>query len=147
MDIKVYRFDSGSDDTIGRLYIDGVFKCYTLEDQFREVKVKGDTRIAAGTYPVELVHSPRFTPIYGHKMLHVMNVPKFEGILIHPGNTEADTEGCLLVGKRIGSLNSKRAVLDSKNAYREIYPLIAEAIQAGDKVFINYMDHDIIKGV
>lgn len=139
MIIEVFRFDSGSDDTLGKMYIDGVFHCYTLEDEYREVKVKGETRIPAGTYKVGLVNSPKF----GHDMLLIENVPNFSGILIHPGNTEDQTSGCLLVGKRIGSLNHKRAVLDSKMAYKEIYPIIAGAIKEGQEVTIRYMDRDI----
>jgi hypothetical protein len=136
MKILVERFDSGSEDTFGRLYIDGHLKCYTLEDEYRKVKVKGDTRIPAGTYKVGFHDSPS----HGPKALHVKDVPGFTYILIHPGNTEDHTMGCLLPGKRIGKLNGKRAVLDSKQAYKEIYPIIAGAIDRGEDVEIKYMD-------
>lgn len=140
MELKVVRFETSPDETFGRFLIDDKLKCLTLEDTYRKIKIKGETRIQAGRYKVELYHSPSFSPKYGHKMLHVMNVPNFEGILIHCGNTNIDTHGCLLVGKKIGVLNHKRAVLDSKNAYKEIYPIISEAILRGEEVFITYID-------
>lgn len=140
MKILIERFDSGSNDTIGKLYIDGDFMCYTLEDEFREVKKKGDTRIPSGTYKVGKRYSPSFSPKTGHDMLWVKDVPGFQFILIHTGNTEDDTEGCLIVGMKIGSLNNKRAVLDSKTAYNKIYPIISDAIDNGEEVEIIYMD-------
>jgi hypothetical protein len=139
MKLLVERFDSGSNDTLGRLYIDGKFYCYTLEDEKRDVKVMHETRIPEGTYKVGLVNAPSHTPRYGHEMLWIKDVPKFTGILIHMGNTENHTSGCLLVGMRIGTLNNKRAVLDSKTAYNKIYPVISEAIKRGEDVEIKYM--------
>jgi hypothetical protein len=136
MKILVERFDSGDHDTFGRLYIEGKFMCMTLEDEFREIKVKGETRIPKGTYKVGFYDSPS----HGAKSLHIKDVPGFQYILIHPGNTENDTMGCLLPGKRIGTLNGKRAVLDSKIAFKEIYPIIAGAIERGEEVEIKYMD-------
>jgi hypothetical protein len=135
MNILVERFDSGSKDTLGRLYIDGKFYCYTLEDEKREVKVKGDTRIPEGTYKVVFYDSPS----HGKESLLIKDVPNFQYILIHPGNTEDDTMGCLLPGLRIGSLNGKRAVLDSKTAFKKIYSVIAPAIKKGEEVTIKYM--------
>ncbi len=144
MEIIVERFNSGSDDTLGRFYINGKLKCFTIEDEERAIKVKGETRIPAGIYKVGKRYSPKFSPAFGHEMLWVKDVPGFEYILIHTGNTEKDTDGCLIVGKRIGSLNNKRAVLDSKQAYKEIYPLISEAIDRNEEVIIKYMNHELV---
>ena len=140
MKLKVERFIKNSNETIGKFYIDGVLKCFTLEDEIRKVKVKGETAIPTGTYTVGLRHSPRFSPKYDHEMLWVQNVPNFEFILIHCGNTDSDTEGCLLVGKKIGVMNGKNAVLESKKAYNEIYPIIERAIKSGVKVTIEYVE-------
>lgn len=136
MKIEVKRFDSGLNDTLGRLYIDGKFYCYTLEDEKRDVKVKRETCIPCGTYKVVFYNSPS----HGKKSLMIENVPGFSYILIHPGNTEDDTMGCLLPGKRIGKLNGKRAVLDSKIAYKEIYSVISQALEKGIDVIIKYME-------
>ena len=100
MIIKVNRKWYTEKSTIGLLSIDGIKCCFTLEDCKRDdgVKIDGQTAIPAGEYPVILDYSNRFKKI----MPHVLNVPGFEGIRIHCGNTDADTEGCLLVGSNKG---------------------------------------------
>lgn len=143
MNLLVKRYKSTANATLGELFIDGVFECYTLEDEFRAVKVRGETRIPAGTYKVGLrtegsthsQYSQRFADI--HKgMLHVLNVPGFQWILIHIGNTEKDTDGCLLVGEDRDE--EKMTLLRSTVAYRKMYPKVAEAVSNG--VFITYED-------
>lgn len=138
MKILVERMEQGTDYTIGKLYINGEFKCFTIEDEYRKVKVKGETRIPEGTYRVGTRWSPTFSPKTNHEMLWVKDVPGFEFILIHTGNTDDDSSGCLIVGKRLGSLNNQRAVLDSKAAYNEIYPIIRKAIDLEEEVTITY---------
>lgn len=138
MKLLVERMEHGQDYTIGKLYIDGIFHCYTIEDQKNEKKVHGETRIPDGTYKVGTRWSPKFSPKTNHEMLWVKDVPGFEYILIHTGNTDDDTEGCLVLGKRLGSLNNQRAVLDSKTAYNEVYPIVRKAIDLGEEVTITY---------
>lgn len=79
---------------IGELYIDGSLFCYTLEDVERTVKVAGKTCIPTGTYFVIVDYSSHFQK----ELPHILNVPNFEGIRIHGGNTDADTFGCILIG-------------------------------------------------
>ena len=109
MKLKVLRFSSQEDSTSGLLFLEGKkgleFLCYTLEDERRVLKVKGETRIPAGTYQISLRkeggHHEKYKKKYGkmHKgMLHVIDVPNFKWILIHTGNTDEHTAGCLLVG-------------------------------------------------
>ena len=98
--------------TIGKLYIDGVYFCDTLEDKVRPKgeKVYSKTAIPAGTYDVIVNYSPRFK-----KMLpRLLNVPNFEGVLIHSGNTAEDSSGCILVGKnnQVGRVNESRATME-----------------------------------
>ncbi len=138
MKIDVVRFEFGKDETLSKVYIDGIFICYAIEDETRAVKVKGETAIPEGTYKVGLRHSPKFSPKTGHGMLWVKDVPGFEFILIHTGNTDDDTEGCLILGNRIGQLNGQRAVLDSSVAYRRLYPIVSQAIHEGKEVTITY---------
>ena len=100
--------------TIGKLYINDEYFCDTLEDTVRYIdlrtgkgKIKGETAIPYGTYKVILNVSPRFKRV----LPRLLNVPFFEGILIHSGNTHKDTEGCILVGenKQVGMvLNSRK---------------------------------------
>lgn len=148
MKLEVLRFNSQEDFTSGLLFdvTDGrKFLAYTLEDEYREEKVKGETRIPSGTYKITLrttggFHA-RYTKKYGsmHKgMLWVRDVPNFEYILIHTGNTDEHTAGCLLVGdtQKDGFTGA------STSAYKRIYPPIAEALESGDEVTITYIDYD-----
>lgn len=97
MQLQLQRTIKTDKSTIGELFIDRVFECFTLEDTERKfgVKVYGETAIPLGTYIVTIEFSPRF----GRRVPHIKGVPGFSSILIHPGNTAVDTEGCLLVGK------------------------------------------------
>jgi len=110
MKIEVKRVFTGKTYTIGHLYIDGEYITDTLEDVPREVKIMNETCIPIGTYKVILNESNRFKRV----MPLLLNVPNFEGIRIHSGNTEADTSGCILVGKNNerGRLSESRATFD-----------------------------------
>lgn len=85
--------------TIGRLYVDGQYWCDTLEDRVRDLskerKVPGETAIPPGTYDVVVNISPKFKRL----LPRLLRVPHFDGILIHRGNTAADSAGCILVGE------------------------------------------------
>lgn len=120
--------------TIGKLYIDDVYFCDTIEDTVRDLnkngkfdngekKVHSKTAIPYGIYEIKWTYSPRFkkyTP-------QLMNVPSFEGIRIHAGNTSADTEGCLVLGKnkQVGK------VLNSRATINKFYPIIKNACSNG----------------
>lgn len=94
MQLKLHRKIFTDDSTIGELFIDDVFFCYTLEDKVRPVKIKNITAISSGTYDVIINFSNRFQKY----MPLLLNVPNYEGVRIHSGNKSADTEGCILVG-------------------------------------------------
>lgn len=127
MKLRLERIECEPAYTMGRLFVDGTFECWVLEDPVREgKKIAGVTAIPAGTYPVVLDFSNRFQKI----MPHVLNVPGFEGIRIHAGNTTSDTDGCLLVGvKRLGA-----TVQRSRDAYRGLFGRLTRAIDAGETV-------------
>ena len=95
MKIIVKRLHRTENSTIGELFIDGKFECYTLEDKERDIKVKSETAIKKGTYKVIINKSNRFKRL----LPLLLNVPEFEGVRIHAGNSNHDTEGCILVGK------------------------------------------------
>lgn len=149
MKLQVVRFQKGSDATNGMLFIDGEFECYTLEDEYRDVKVMGETCIPEGTYDVKLrteggFHN-RYTAKYGdfHKgMLHVQDVPNFEFILIHTGNTDEHTAGCLLLGETSQDLDRGKDgfIGASTVAYKKAYPKILKEIEAGNLVTIEYIN-------
>jgi hypothetical protein len=118
--------------TLSKIFVDGKYVCLGLEDPLRASKIKGETGIPEGIYKVGLRYSPRFSPKYGHNMLWVMDVPQYEFILVHPGNTKEDTEGCLLVGGTLGVVNNKIAVLASVTAYNTLYKLVASSAKSGN---------------
>jgi hypothetical protein len=95
MKIEIKRLHRTENSTIGELTIDGKFECYTLEDKERDVKIKSETAIKKGTYKVIINRSNRFKRL----LPLLLNVPEFEGVRIHSGNSNHDTEGCILVGK------------------------------------------------
>ena len=147
MDLTVLRYSS-TKSTLGLLLIDRKFACYTLEDAFHIVKIPGETRIPEGMYEVDLrtygSHNERYKqkfPGFHKGMLHIKNVPNYEYILIHIGNDDDDTEGCLLVGdSSMSNITSDGRIESSTIAYKRIYPIIANKIVEGEKVFITYRD-------
>lgn len=132
MKIKTVQFEKGIDYMISRVYVDGVYECYFMEDPLRDVKIHGITAIPRGTYEIVVTMSDRFK-----KMLPLLlNVSNYRGVRIHKLNVATETEGCLGPGKRLGSLDGKRAVLDSKNAFDALFLKINNALEKGEKVFI-----------
>ena len=150
MKLKLVRISSQKDSTNGILYINDEFACYTLEDEQRKIKVKHETAIPLGIYEIQFrkvggFHT-RYLKRYGddfHKgMLELQDVPNFEYILIHTGNTDEHTSGCILVMD-----NQENNVLikdgfggKSRQAYERIYPKIAKALLNNEKVTIEIVD-------
>jgi len=128
MKLRLERGVSAHAATIGELTVDGAFECYTCEDEVREVKIHGETAIPSGTYSVIITPSQRFK----RDLPLLENVPNFEGIRIHPGNTSADTEGCILPGRT----RTDRTVGESKVAFNALYEKIKTALDSGDTVSI-----------
>jgi hypothetical protein len=131
MKIQVTRFIFGDKATIGRLSVDGKFFCYTLEDKVRpptEPKVFGETAIPYGTYPLTITYSPHF----GRNLPLLGDVPNFSGVRIHPGNTPADTEGCILVGLE----HTDNAIQESRDAFAALYELIEDTNRARDVISV-----------
>ena len=153
MKLQVLRFSSESDSTNGLLLdvTNGVnFLAYTLEDEYRKHKRSKETRIPAGTYEIKLRNEGGFHQRYSKKyssihrgMLHIIDVPGFEYILIHVGNSDEHTAGCLLVGdsQENNQVNKNGFIGSSGNAYKRIYPLIADAVE-NEGVTIQYIDLD-----
>lgn len=115
MKLLLKRNKSTNKATIGSLYLDGKFQCYTLEDVVREQKIFGETAIPTGIYKVIINRSARF----GVDLPLLLNVPNYEGIRIHPGNTDKDTEGCILVGVTVTEQNTLGSSRIAFNALME----------------------------
>lgn len=121
MELLLKRDTFTDKSSIGKLYVDGLYCCETLEDRTRPEgeKVHGETAIPLGRYSVAITHSPRF----GIDMPLLLNVPGFEGVRIHPGNRPADTEGCILVG----TSRAEDMILESRDAYAELFKKLQAA--------------------
>jgi len=155
MQLEVVRFSSEVDSTNGALFdiSNGTrtFLCYTLEDEHRDKKVKGETRIPAGEYSISLRRVGGFHKKYAgrfptiHKgMLWVRDVPGFEYILIHCGNTDEHTAGCLLLGdtQENNQIKKNGFVGHSTRAYFRVYPYILAALERKEQVTIKYTAFD-----
>ena len=141
MNIQVHRLNDDGKSTIGALYIDKKFQCFTLEDTYNEPKIYGKTRIPEGSYAVELRKEGGMVEKYNNKynnhdgMLWLRDVDNFKHVYLHIGNTDIDTDGCILIG-RTCSTQGGQSVSGSVLAYKDLYPIIKEQIEAGYPVNI-----------
>ena len=141
MNIRVQRLNDDGRSTIGVMYINDKFQCFTLEDTYNEPKVYGKTRIPEGSYEVTLRHEGTMVKKYDDKynghdgMLWLRNVDNFEYVYIHVGNDSDDTDGCLLVGRGCNTHNVQ-TVTGSVLAYTSLYPMVYKEIKAGRPVNI-----------
>ena len=150
MELLVERIASDADTTIGLFWINGIFRTFTCEDEFRLEKVTGETRIPAGEYRVALRTNSPMADRYGKRfgtwhdgMIWIIDVPNFEYVYIHVGNTDNDSSGCILVGygamaRRAEGMN----IQQSRSAYVEIAKDIFAAFKIGEQVNINIVDRD-----
>lgn len=136
MNIQLKRIAKKETYTIGKLYIDGVYFCDTIEDKDRGLnqamsindikkkKVYGETAIPTGTYKLVIDYSNRFKK----NMAHILNVPGYEGIRIHTGNSAKDSLGCIIVGKNkvVGK------VVESRDTYNQLFPILQKAFKEGE---------------
>ena len=151
MKILIKRTAKKRNYTIGQLFINGNKFCDTLEDPDRGListmssleisnkKVYGDTAIPTGTYTVDMnTVSPRFgsqayyKEVCGGKVPRLLNVPSYQGVLIHVGNVPKDTHGCILVGKntKIGQ------VLESKDTFKSLYKELKKAVDKKEQITV-----------
>lgn len=151
MELLLVRHSKRETYTIGRLLIDGVRFCDTLEDKDRELvqgmspayikslKVYGETAIPKGRYRIDMdTVSGKYAGIEWYKTLcggrlpRLVSVPGFEGILIHPGNTALDCLGCILVGEN----KEKGKVLNSRVTFARLYAVLKKAHESHEQIYI-----------
>lgn len=106
MKLTIVRINYNDKTTIGRLYINNEFFCYTLEDKVRPkgVKVYGETAIPSGKYKVIVSYSPKFKKL----LPEILNVPMFSGIRMHGGNSSINSSGCVILAKELIDENNVR---------------------------------------
>ena len=141
MKLKLHRTFKGETYTIGKLYVDGEYFCDTIEDkdrglfqnmpleQIKEKKIKYQTAIPTGTYKVTLsVQSPKYSQREQYDFCkgylpRLIDVPGFDGILIHIGNKAGDSSGCILVGEN----KVKGQVINSTATFKRLYEMLKSA--------------------
>lgn len=148
MNLALVRVTTNEQDTVGVLMLPAPHAwCYTLEDPDQDQKIPGRTRIPQGYYEIKLRreggmharYAKRFGPMH-RGMLHLQNVPGFEWIQLHCGNTAGDTEGCPLLGEQVISYPDGNRLLSSVSAYKRIYPPVAAAIERGEATYLRVVD-------
>ena len=128
-EVKIKRIAFKDTYTIGRITVDGLFISDSIEDKVRVLnsikdKVYGETAIPAGTYKADIYFSKKF----GYKVVRLFDVPYFEGIYIHKGNTEKDSHGCIIVGK-----NDKKGWVSNPTIAMN---KLIEALEGADKITV-----------
>ena len=151
MNLELLRYSSTKDSTLGLLFDISNYRkflCYTLEDEHRTRKIKGETRIPGGKYEIKLRKTGGFHSRYSKKfdfhdgMLWLQNVPNFKYIYIHIGNDDDDTSGCILVGNTsYQNLDQNGFIGDSTKAYERIYKHIVNKMHR-EKCYITIVDYD-----
>lgn len=145
--IQVRRFVSDNDTTLSIVSVDDVFQCFGCEDEQRAFKIPGETRIAANIYPVRLRTEGGFHARYLRKfpdfhqgMLEICDVVNFDYVLIHIGNTDDDTGGCLLVGSGANTIG-ELSIQSSRVAYKNFYRRVIQAA-LDEELYIEFIDDD-----
>jgi len=145
LNILVDRIVSNHDVTISRVYINDLFFCHGLEDEYRVRKIPGETRIPAGCYDLgvraEGGFHQRYQTLFPNEhrgMIEIQNVRDFRWVLIHVGNYARDTAGCLLLGR---ADYDAWAVWQSKATYRRFYREVFEAVEANEATIL-FLDND-----
>lgn len=149
MELSQKRFTSDEQSTLGIMNVNGVKECFTLEDEKRTVKVKGETRIPAGRYEIKyrkvetsltMKYRARF-PLWFKFHLELQGVPNFQCVYIHIGNTDKDSDGCILVGKGYTiNKNGGDIITQSAVAFEALYKKVSAALDKGEQVFITIQD-------
>lgn len=144
MQINLTRIAHGKNSTLGYLKINTDFLAFTLEDEYREVKVKHKTRIPAGRYEIKFREVPSpMTQKYRQRFdwfnwhLELQNVPNFTNVYIHIGNDHEDSSGCILVGSQAYAEGSDYLIGNSTGAFRALYAKVSRVLNAGEPVFID----------
>lgn len=135
--LRVLRASHSDKGTIGVMTIDGVFQCFTLEDPPQPIKIAGRTCIPDGYYQIKLRKelSPKTEqyrkdfPFFDYHLC-LQDVPEFEHVYIHVGNSAADTDGCILVGDSImNPTKTSMPLQHSRHAFIDLYKKIRPAIE------------------
>lgn len=146
MELELKRFSNGVESTLGNMIINNSWECFSLEDEFRAVKVQGETRIPAGRYEVKFrevlsgltkKYQDRYPWFKYH--LHIQDVPGFNYVYLHIGNTDDHTDGCILLGDSAttNKHGNEGSIGSSRIAFKRFYEKVCAALNTGESVHIN----------
>jgi len=150
--LNLIRIQYDENTTLGLLYIRDQFAAYTLEDTYRKEKIKGKTRIPSGTYEIKFREVlSGLTQKYRDKNalkefftwhLELQNVPNYQFVYIHIGNTHGDTDGCILIADGIYDDSLKKSILNSVKAYTRFYKRMQALLEGGERIQIKVYDEN-----
>ena len=149
MELILKRLYDNHDSTVGHLYINGEPYCMTLEDTYRHEKIDRKTRIPAGRYEIKLRKGSPLAKRYEKKhgtegMIWLQDVPNYQYVYMHIGNTERDTEGCILVAESIrqsvASNKIAQSIGNSTPIFKKLHKDVIAALNSGNQVNITVMD-------
>lgn len=156
MNILLQRFSDNKDSTMGLWFHkdEKKFLMFGLEDEYRQVKVKGETRIPAATYelkirkedtPLTIKHREAYGAWFEYH-IEITGIPNFSGVYIHAGNDDDHTDGCPLGGNTLTNhfIQQKKPLTSSIDAIRRFYALVYPVLKAGGRVFLEIRDEDFL---
>lgn len=140
--VKLLRVDQSERTTLGHLYINDIFACYTLEDALRKIKIPGQSAIPAGAYFLRLntwggqheKYAERFPQMH-QGMLEIAGIPDFSFVYLHLGNTQKDTAGCPLTGFYWRKERGDFVLAESALVYTQVYPQLLDLVLSGYVAF------------
>ncbi|SHN30278.1 hypothetical protein SAMN04488057_11815 [Cyclobacterium lianum] len=150
--LTLLRYMDDGYTTLGLLFIEGQFFAYTLEDTHRDEKVSGNTRIPAGRYPLSYNRNlTDLTRRYRNRFpwfeyhIEIMDIPNYDLVYIHIGNTHQDTRGCILLADGVNAASPEKMVSYSRKAYERFYRSIYPRVKANIPLAIRIFDENWIK--
>ena len=150
--ITVLRYFDDGETTLGLMFLEDKFYCYTLEDAYHKEKVPGKTRIPEGTYKLNfrreetnLTKTYRKTRPWFDYHLEIKNVPDFSGVYIHSGSTHEHTKGCLLIADSLTASSTQRMIFNSRNTFEKFYKYMKPKLDQGEYARIKICDENWFK--
>jgi Ca2+/Na+ antiporter len=150
--LTVLRYIDDGQTTLGLLFLQGKFFAYTLEDTHQDEKIRGNTRIPEGVYPLELNRNVTgLTQTYRNRFpwfdfhVEIKNIPDFSLVYIHIGNTNVDTMGCILIADGVNAADTQKMITHSRKAFERFYKTIHPLLNSGRKLSIQLLDEDWIQ--
>ncbi|HSI74346.1 MAG TPA: DUF5675 family protein [Lunatimonas sp.] len=150
--ITVLRYIDDGQTTLGLMFLQGKFFAYTLEDTHQDEKIRGNTRIPQGVYPLELNRNVTgLTQTYRNKFawfdfhVEIKEIPNFDRVYIHIGNTHVDTMGCILIADGVNAADPQKMITHSRMAFERFYKTIHPLLNGNRKLTIQLLDEDWVE--